>query len=145
MIFRTHILLLLITFTPVLPAYAQDAYDPKFYCDEQDRFLTDAEFLEIAFVYEVTKRDLPEPFLSLGIDGMREIDPGCCLVLREDNPFLENRSWLGWWLFDPYVFVMIGWDLDPNHGANNATQYDISICGEITGQRGEFRKRNYNN
>lgn len=115
----------------------------NFYCREKDRFLTDLEFLESAFDYEVEERDLPEPYLSLGISGMKKIDPGCCKVRREDNPFYENWSRLARLLFDPPVYVIIGWDLDPNHGANNATKYSMSICGKVNARRGDFRRRDY--
>jgi hypothetical protein len=121
------------------------AKDPpsNFYCREKDRFLTDREFLESAFAYEAEERDLPEPYLSLGISGMEKIDPGCCKVLREDGPFYKHWGWLERLLLDPPVYVLIGWDLDPHHGATNGTKYDMSVCGEVIERRGDFRKRNY--
>lgn len=121
------------------------AEDPpsNFYCKEKGRFLTDLEFLESAFAYEVKDRDLPEPYLSLGISGMQKIDPGCCQVLREDNPFYEPWTWLDRLLFDPPVYVLIGWDLDPHRGATNGTKYDMSVCGKVIERRGDFRKRDF--
>lgn len=116
-----------------------------FFCRAEGRFLTDLEFLENAFNYEVTKEGLQEPFRSLGVQGIREIDPGCCQVLRADNPFNENRTWLDRLLSGPSVWVIIGWDLDPKHGGNNNTNYDMTTCGRIIKRRGDFRPRDYGN
>lgn len=130
----------------LLPQIAvADGPPREFFCREAGHFLTDAEFLDSAFAYEVTKKNLPEPFRSLGIRGMKKIDPGCCQVLREDNPFNEHRGWLERLFFDPSVLVIIGWDLDPNHGGNVGTNYDMNICGRVTERRGDFRQRDYGN
>ena len=117
-------------------------WEEDFTCRDEGRLLTDAEFLEIAFNYEVSENDLPEPYLSLGIDGIMEIDPGCCAVMLENNPFNEPRDALSRLLFDPTVLVLIGWDLDPNHGPNNSTDYSMTLCGYIIEPRGDYRPRN---
>ncbi|MBO6924302.1 MAG: hypothetical protein JJ859_19010 [Roseicyclus sp.] len=121
-------------------ASISQATDPpgEFLCRSEGRFLTDEEFLETAFAYEVRERDLPEPFRSLGIAGLRELDPGCCIVQREDNPFNEPRDWLSRLLFDPQVLVTIGWDADLMRaaGPSAVTNYDFTICGELRERRG---------
>ena len=110
---------------------AQSGRESKFFCREQGRLLGDDEFLEIAFGYEASKDDFPEQLRSLGISGIRELDPGCCVVLREDNPFLENRSRIERWLFDPWVLVLIDWDLKNSHVPPRDANYGMTICGEI--------------
>lgn len=54
--------------------------------------MTDLELLNSAFAYEVEERKLPEPYLPLGLSGMKKLDQDCCTVLREDNPFNEPRD-----------------------------------------------------
>jgi hypothetical protein len=121
-------------------AAQERTYRDEFFCHSEGRFLTDEEFLEAAFTYEVNERNLPEPFRSLGISGLRELDPGCCSVQREDNPFNEPyfRNWLSQLLFDPSVLVLIAWDADPKRFAprNASTDYGFTICGELRERRG---------
>lgn len=54
--------------------------------------LTYLELPNSAFAYEVEERKLPEPYLPLGLSGMKKLDQDCCTVLREDNPFNKPRD-----------------------------------------------------
>ena len=113
----------------------------NFFCHREGRFLTDDEFLERAFLYEVHQRNLPEPQRSLGISGVRELDPNCCEVLREDNPFNEPwyRSWISRLLTDPLILVLIDWDMDPNEAGSRygfGTDHTFTICGYLGESRG---------
>lgn len=63
--------------------------EEDFTCDAEGCVLTDLELPNSAFAYEVEERKLPEPYLPLGLSGMKKLDQDCCTVLREDNPFNE--------------------------------------------------------
>jgi hypothetical protein len=118
-------------------------------CKDDGRQLTDAELLESAFAYEVNNKDLPEPYLSLGLSGMREIYPGCCFVMRADDPngFTDpnKRGVLSRLFSDPYYFALINWDLSLGRPTSRSTTYQMSLCGRVSDRGGDFRPRNYDN
>lgn len=116
-------------------------WEDDFVCQDEGRRLSDAEFLDIAFAYEVSEKDLPEPYLSLGINGIRDIDSSCCFVERETSDWNRRRGLLARLLSDPSVLVVIRWAQDPERFATNRTSYTMSLCGRVIERWGSFRLR----
>ena len=116
-------------------------WEEDFTCQDEGRRLTDAELLERAFDYEVSERDLPEPYLSLGIDGLKEINPYCCSAMRMDDPegFMDNtnRGFLDRLLTKPYYYVSIKWDVGHDVPVPRRTVYTMSLCGHVTKRWGD--------
>lgn len=116
-------------------------WEENYTCQDEGRRLTDAELLESAFAYEVRERDLPEPYLPLDIDGLKEINPYCCSAMRLDDPegFRDNpkRGFLDRLLTEPYYYVSIEWDVGRDVRPPRRTVYTMSLCGHVTERWGD--------
>lgn len=147
MIFRAHILLFLITFTPMYPAYAQDTYDPKFYCDEQERFLSDEEFVRLALGYELEKQQAgyrhdttpPEGYEIGSVDAFLENNPDGFNVERDPKAWRnQGRSWMARledWLDGEQVIISILLPSETIGESKLILFYLTDECGTINDDR----------
>lgn len=100
------------------------SWEEDYTCQDEGRLLTDNELLEKAFAYEVEERDLPEPYVSLGLEGLRETNPGCCLTMRAHEDGYRDpppQGFLSRLISEPYYFAFIDWDVDPDRLTHNST------------------------
>ncbi|WP_162561619.1 hypothetical protein [Yoonia vestfoldensis] len=117
---------------------------PDYYCHKEERYLTDDEFLEQAFQFEVRTRQLPDPFRSMGIEGLRALNPDCCFVEREDYEL--NQDHQTFWrrlLWREIVSVGISWssEADTPWLERPRTYYHMSTCGVVESYTGTFIER----
>lgn len=138
---RLIVSLFAIIATPLTVANA----DESFACRSNEMALSDDELLNIAFRYEenyATERyTLTDDWVELGLQGLREANPNCCFVQRENNPYNENRDWWTRLLSQPSILVTIKWDLDSMNLAAPRTRYFLSLCGEVFERHGTPENR----
>ena len=65
--------------------------DPPGYCGEQKRFLSDAEFIEIAVRYEVNTKRMNIDGSDASIRMFHANYPNCCRVDRRDKRNIFNK------------------------------------------------------
>lgn len=109
--------------------------EESYVCREEGRVLSDAELLLKVFEYEANERDLTEPFLSLGLNGLMEANPSCCSVMRsgDQDGFMDTtpRGPLTRLLFEPYFYLQIYWSSDPGKNHRTDRIYTADLCGRI--------------
>lgn len=121
--------------------------DDNFSCQEDGRVLTNIELLESAFTYEVNEKGLADLYQTLGLNGLKEANPDCCLVMRmnDEDGFMDAAP-LGFFdrlLTKSFFYVFIDWDIDPDQSTHNSTTYEISLCGQIGHRWGDSQPRTF--
>jgi len=145
--FRSCLGLVMLIIGLTSPAVAYDGESetppPDYYCHEEERFLTDQELIERAFQFEVNERQLPEPFITLGFEGLQELNPKCCGVARENYEL--NQDIDTFWerlLTRKVIFVTLRWPSESltEHFDQPRTSYHLGECGEVLEYWGDFNE-----
>lgn len=108
---------------------------------EGGRVLTDNEMLSLAYQYQVSERDLPEPYVSVGIEEMMQLNDNCCYVLRAEYDLNENRGVFSRAVSRPVVYASIDWRRDPSAPLLQRTGHAMTTCGEVLEAWGSFHPR----
>lgn len=108
---------------------------------EGGRVLTDNEILSLAYQYQVNERDLPEPYLSVGIEKMMQRNDICCYVERAEYELNEDRGFFSRLTSRPVVYANIDWRRDPSAPLLQRTGHAMTTCGEVLEAWGSFHPR----
>lgn len=133
--------------------FAQADIDERFFCDAQDRLLTDEDFVRLALGYELQKMRaeypfdtaLPEGYEIRSVDGFLELNPDSYTIDRDPkNMRNQSTSWLARfedWLDGEQIAI---WILVPASTSGEPMlflTYFVDECGEINLDR-SFRITN---
>jgi len=147
----------LLYFPAVLVAQENEYFrpfgDPKFFCDAQERHLSDEEFVRLALGYELEKRQAgylndtnpPDGYEIGSVDRFLDANPGSYSVERDPKYRRDGGgfgSWLNRWINGENVAI---WILIPSNTVGEpklSLTYFVDECGEINGDR-RFRLSDY--
>jgi len=128
-------------------AYAQERYEPEFYCDAQDRLLSDADFVQLALAYELEKRDsgyrhdnaLPEGYQIVSGDKFLKKNPSSYNIVRDPkNMRNQSKSWLARfedWLDGEQIAIWLIIPSDTIGEPKLLLAYFTNECGEMNRDR----------